>query len=461
MAPPPRRSGSLKWLGIAAAAVAGLLVTVTAFVAAVTVPRWLDSADPAAPPSDSPGLAAGDDGVVEWWNTGTEGPLERVWGELSVDFEAQHEGASVSVTSTPNPDYAARIAAAIAAGGPPDLFESSGGDPLRTQVQAGQVRDLTDDLAGVIEQLSPSSLAPFTVDGRVYGIPVAVGMTGIWYNKALFVDAGMDPVNPPATWSEFLDTVDALNAAGITPIALAGAETWTGGFWYGNLAMRTAGVDALAEAAEQRSFDHPDLLRAAELLAELAAREPFQDGYESAGYAAPGGQAALVGDGEAAMELMGEWAPAVQESGSSSGGLGDELGWFPFPEVEDGNGAPGAGYGGGTGFVVSADASATTLEFLEFLLSDGSYQQVLTAQPDWVSVRAGAVTPADDPSDGRLLAAVQDAPEFQVYLDLHLPAPAGIELLDSVGQLLAGTLDPATMIAQANDALQRAPEVGG
>lgn len=44
-----------------------------------------------------------------------------------------------------------------------------------------------------------------TVDGKVYGIPQATKMTeGLIYRTDLVEAAGLDPVNPPKTWSEFL-----------------------------------------------------------------------------------------------------------------------------------------------------------------------------------------------------------------------------------------------------------------
>ena len=51
-------------------------------------------------------------------------------------------------------------------------------------------------------------------------------------------------------------------------------------------------------------------------------------------------EAAAVGNGKAAMELMGQWAPSVQmDQSADKKGLGEDLGWFPFPTVAGGAGA--------------------------------------------------------------------------------------------------------------------------
>jgi len=41
------------------------------------------------------------------------------------------------------------------------------------------------------------------------------------------------------------------------------------------------------------------------------------------------------------MELMGQWAPGNEKDNSADKkGIGDNLGWFPFPMVEGGAGNP-------------------------------------------------------------------------------------------------------------------------
>ena len=70
------------------------------------------------------------------------------------------------------------------------------------------------------------------------------------------------------------------------------------------------------------------------------------------------------------MELMGQWAPGVQVADSTSKkGLGDDLGWFPFPAVTGGAGAPTDGVGGGNGIAVGKNAPPEAVDFLKFFSS--------------------------------------------------------------------------------------------
>jgi raffinose/stachyose/melibiose transport system substrate-binding protein len=441
-----------------AGVVAGVLLlcggVVTAGVIVVERSGAFDEAsdDLAAPGGDGAGT-----GPVDWLSLQRNTPaLDTLWRELADEFVAA--GGQIELTSVPGDAYPAMLSSRLHAGDPPDLYYSTGGNRLRRQVETGLVRDLTDDLAEVIASMPPGILAPYTVDGRVYGLPYHTGTLGIWYNRALFADAGLDPDSPPETWSDFLAALAALKDAGTTPVAIAGIDDWTVAFWYGCLATRVAGVDAFVQAGQERSLsENPDFLRAAELLAELIGSEPFQPGHESASYAGPGGQADLVATGQAAMELMGSWAPGLYEV-TAPGGLGDDLGWFRFPAVEGGGGTIADLHGGGDGFAVGIDAPDATIDFLRFLFSDGSYQRILEADQGLISVRNDAAAPAGDPNLGQQLEAIQNAPAMQLYLDADLPPEASSELFDSMGQLLAGTATPEEALARISDSWLVAPD---
>ena len=43
----------------------------------------------------------------------------------------------------------------------------------------------------------------------------------------LWESVGLDPYNPPTTWSEYLDALQTFKDAGITPVEASMAEAWT------------------------------------------------------------------------------------------------------------------------------------------------------------------------------------------------------------------------------------------
>ncbi|WP_416904668.1 extracellular solute-binding protein [Micromonospora echinospora] len=382
--------------------------------------------------------------AINWWHIQNTDPMLPVWAAMAKEYQSAHDGVTVEIQPLENEAFKAKLTTATQAGSPPDLFQSWGGGVLKQQVDAGLVRDLTDDVRPWIDTLLPAAVQPFTVDGKIYGVPFDVGMVGFWYNKDLFASAGVTAA--PTTWAGLLDAVRKLKAAGTVPIALAGKEKWPGHYYWAYLAMRIGGLGALQQAAKDGNFDTPDFVAAGERLKELVDLQPFQKGFLGADYSSPDGQAATMGNGGAAMELMGQWAPSVQASSSTSKkGIGDKLGFFPFPAVEGGRGSAAEAFGGGNGFAVGKDAPASTVDFLRTLLTADNQRKAAAtgAVLPTVTAAADAISDANNRVVAQTLAA---ATGFQLYLDQAYPPAVGQQVNDSVAELVAGNRTPAQIV---------------
>ncbi|MEV6810675.1 extracellular solute-binding protein [Micromonospora sp. NPDC051296] len=382
--------------------------------------------------------------TINWWHIQNTEPMLPVWAEMAKEYETAHNNVKVEIQPLENEAFKAKLTTATQAGSPPDLFQSWGGGVLQQQVDAGLVKDITKDVEPWVGELLPAALQPYTLDGKIYGIPFDVGMIGFWYNKDHFDKAGI--TSPPTTWAALLDAVGKLKAAGTVPVALAGKDKWPGHYYWAYLAMRIGGLEALKQAAEQKNFDTPDFVAAGERFKELIDLQPFQRGFLGAEYGSPDGQAATMGNGGAAMELMGQWAPAVQASSSTSKkGLGDRLGFFTFPTVDGGKGAGTDAFGGGNGFAVGRNAPASTVDFLRTLLEVGNQRK---------SAETGAVLPTNkaaadgikDPNNQVVAASLASATGFQLYLDQAYPPAVGQQINDSVAELVAGTKRPDQIV---------------
>jgi raffinose/stachyose/melibiose transport system substrate-binding protein len=394
--------------------------------------------------------ACGDDdagsssGTIDWWHISNTDPMLSVWAQLAKDYEAAHSGVKIKITPLENEAFKAKLTTVTQAGKPPSLFHSWGGGVLNQQVQAGLVKEITGDV-GWISQINSNATKLYQVNGKQYGIPFDVGMVGFWYNKELFAKANI--AAPPTTWAEFLEVVRKLKAAKVVPIALAGAEKWPGHFYWSYLAIRQAGVAGMADAAKDGSFDRPDFVTAGAKLKELVDLQPFQNGFQGAKYSATDGQAAIMGNGQAAMELMGQWAPSTQASYSSTKqGVGDKLGFFPFPALDGGKGAITEVFGGGNGFAIGKDATPETLDFVKFLLTADS-QRKATGAGGVLPVTAGAEDAIKDPNLKKVQETVAKATAFQLYLDQAYPPAVGAQVNDSVAELIAGTAKPEQVAA--------------
>jgi raffinose/stachyose/melibiose transport system substrate-binding protein len=340
---------------------------------------------------------------------------------------------------------------------PPHLIQTWGGAVLWDYGADGLLRDIAPELEandnGWKDLFAASALELYGQNGAYYGVPFNLSVIGIFYNRALFAQAGLDPDNPPATWTEFLDAVQTLKDAGITPISLGGRDIWTSQFWWTYLALRMGGRDAFMRAyTREGSFADEPFVQAGEYLQELIALEPFPQDFMTLGY---NDQETLMGNGEAAMNLMGTWSIAAQAANSASGeGIGDDLGWFPFPAVEDGAGHPDDVYGGGDGFAVLVDAPDETVDFLKFIASVEN--QRAAAEVGITPVVLGTEDVyADNPPMLSMFEARNNAPYFQLYYDQFLPTSVGGAVFSAVNNLFTGVGTPEDAAQDIESAASR------
>lgn len=106
----------------------------------------------------------------------------------------------------------------LQAGQGPDIIEVGG--ETRLLANAGYLMDLTGENA--TSRYAQAGLSPYTVDGKVYAHPLQSWYEGIFYNKALFREAG---VEVPKTWDAFIQLHKDLTDKGIKP-QIMGAQSW-------------------------------------------------------------------------------------------------------------------------------------------------------------------------------------------------------------------------------------------
>jgi raffinose/stachyose/melibiose transport system substrate-binding protein len=381
---------------------------------------------------------AGEPVTIEWWHIQNNDPGLSDWQAMADAFTAEHPNVTINITVRENEAFKAALQTALQAGDVPDLFQSWGGGGLREQVDAGLVRDITDEASSFIGDLSAGAASLYQVDGKQYGIPYNIGMVGFWYNKGLFADAGIEA--PPTTWDELLADVQALKDAGITPIAVGAGDKWPAHFWYSYLMVRLGGADAMQEIAATNDFSVPSVIQAGEMVQQLVEMEPFQPGFLAAQWDAPDGESGTMALEQAAMDLMGQWAPgAFRTQAGVDTTAGEELpwdiGWFPFPAVEGGNGVGTDAFGGGDGFAVGKDAPPEAVEFLAFITN--AENQRTWARNTGLPVNSEAVDAVEDPNMQMVLEGVNNSTFMQLYLDQFFTPEVGGAVNDQTQLLFA------------------------
>jgi raffinose/stachyose/melibiose transport system substrate-binding protein len=385
--------------------------------------------------------------VIKWWHISTREQGQAYWQGLADAYTEMHPNVTFEITVLENAAFKDRLVTVMQAGDPPDIFQSWGGAVLWTYASNGLVRNIAPELTANDNEWKDSfsaqaALELFGQNGEYYGVPRTWGLVGLFYNKQLFEQAGITEL--PTTWTEFLATVQTLKDAGITPISLGEGEKWPGHFWWVYLATRIGGEQAFLDAYNRTgSFADAPFVEAGERLKELVDMEPFPEGFLGLSHPESEG---IFGNGQAAMMLMGQWAPGAQAQYSESGeGIGQEnIGLFPFPMVEGGAGDPNDAFGGGDGWAFGANAPDEAVDFIKWTLSPEN--QLAGADVNVESivpvVKGTESAFAEDPVMQSIVAQRDAAPYFQLYYDQFLPPAVGGAVNDAVETIFAGTASP-------------------
>jgi len=385
--------------------------------------------------------------TINWWHISTKDPGLSLWQKFATEYMAAHPNVTINITVLENEAFKTKLTTVMQSGTPPDIFQSWGGGDMNSQIAAGLLKDITPDLdangGAWRSTFGAGPLSVYALNGKNYGVPWDMGMVGWWYNKDLFAKAKI--ANPPTTWTELLADVKTLKAAGITPISLGEGDKWPGMHIWSYLATRIGGQAAFNAAyARTGSFTDPAFVQAGDKLKELIALQPFQPGYLGATHDQ---MQATFGNGKAAMELSGQWAPSVESANAADKKGVANLGFFNFPLVEGGVGVATDVVGGGDGFAIGKDASPEAIDFVKYLTSADAQKQMAAAGMG-IPVVKGGEAGLTDPNMVTVQQDFSTATAFQLYYDQYLPPAMGSVLNDSIQGLYAGT-STSQQVAQA------------
>ena len=430
--------------------VIAVLVGACAGGGASSAPSTAPSVGPASQaPSTAPSTAANVE--INWWHIQNNDPGKSLWQALADEYMAAHPNVKVNLTVLENDAFKTKLTTEEAGGKTPDLFQSWGGGGMAQEVKAGLLKDITADVASWKDTINPGALGMYQVDGKQYGIPFDLGMVGFWYNKEQFTKAGITA--PPATWDDLLADVQKLKDAGLTPIAVGEGEKWPGMFYWAYLAIRAGGKDAMDKAIASGDWSGPSFVEAGNQLKRLIDLKPFQAGFLAAKWDGAGGAAASMATAKGAMQLQGQWLPGtVAANSADKKGMGDNLGWFPFPALASGAGAATDGFGGGNGFAVGKDAPPETIDFLHYLVSTDAANRWGALNSGILPTTVGTESSVTDPQLKDVLAGRAKAQFVQLYLDQATTPALGGSINDAIQTLFAGAATPEQVAKAITDA---------
>ena len=266
----------------------------------------------------------------------------QLWHYYSAGSELAGINALIDYANKQNPDapIAGRIIpgnviemrrqleTAFLGGKPPALYQSSMAYELKTFVDGGRLHSLADVWNTIHgDDIFPKGVQRVVkVGGVPYGIPYDFSLINdVFYNKALFAKLGL---TAPTDWDGFVAVCDALQKAGVQPLADAGGPFWSLYNFYAPL-VSAVGVEGYYKIADgELGFDTPEFRKALDLY-----RTNMVKNYAKNWSGKTWTQAADdVVNGNAGMLMMGIWASAYFKQAGFEPGKQFDV--FPAPGTD-------------------------------------------------------------------------------------------------------------------------------
>jgi multiple sugar transport system substrate-binding protein len=277
------------------------------------------------------------------------------------EFEKQNPGIRVTVEPVAYGVIYPKLAAAIQAGSPPNVFNCI--EAMVAFLQAKGATEPVDDLIKAVgrDQFTKKYLEWVSTGGKTWALPDWALHQEVWYRKDLFAQKKLAI---PKSWQDLLEVAKALNNPkdGMYGMGVPLGREFVGQQTYGEVLYST-GAFVYEPATRKYAFDKnkEKAVRALKFLVELykAASPPASVDWSWAEY-----RTAFVKE-KVAMTF--EWGAVVGQAASENPSLLDKMSAFPFPGPDASEYPPKGNFGGAYFFTV-AKADAAKLEASKKLL---------------------------------------------------------------------------------------------
>lgn len=196
--PRSSRNRSLPFLGVAIAASAALALT-------------------GCTPS-SQGGSAGDGDTITVWHYFSDKNQVKVMTDYKELFEKNNDGVTVENVFVPYDQMNSKLISAVGSKTGPDVVVFNGAE-TSTLALGGALAPITDQWDGFAEKDQFPESVVHSLDDEVYAAQGYVNLLGLWYNKDILDEAGIEP---PTTMDELNAALDTVTAAGKGGITLSG-----------------------------------------------------------------------------------------------------------------------------------------------------------------------------------------------------------------------------------------------
>lgn len=385
--------------------------------------------------------------TVNFWDNYTDATQSKAMDAIIANFEKQNANIKIKRSSMKADDQRKLIKPALLSKEGPDLFAYDAGPGyLGVLAKANLLMDLTakSESLGWNKRFPAWIQERNTFDKKIYGVGTQVEMLGVYYNKKIFKDLG---VNVPKTYDEFLAICKAAKAKGIVGISLDDKDQWPAlhleSIFYTAVAGKTA-IDAVLNG--QKSFDQPIFAESLDTFKKL-----ITDGYTTKSPLAisydDGNKEFFTG--KAAMRMTGTWMVSGMVEN-----LKEDVGFFPLPSVKPDQPLMAPGGIGGT-FAVSSSTKHPdeTVKFLDYMFSTDTAKT-------WYEASIIPPIPIDfntlnTNSLFKEVVSLSASPAGQSYsIDVLMPQKVNDVTMNDLQELIAGKKTGADLVKNKQKAFE-------
>ncbi|MFC8590197.1 extracellular solute-binding protein [Streptomyces atroolivaceus] len=328
-------------------------ITATALVATLALAATACGSDDESGGSKSSGELSG---TVTWWDTSNVGSEDKVFKKIAEGFEKKHPKVDVKYVNVPFGEAQNKFKNAAQAGsGAPDVIRSEvAWTPEFADLGYLAPLDGTTALKDQDDFLKQAA-ASTQYKGKTYAVPQVIDSMGIFYNKKMFVDAG---VEPPAKIADLKTVAKKIkDKTGKSGLYLRGDDSYYFlSFLYGE------GGDLVDADAKTVTVDNAEGVKAFGVVKDLvdsgAAKTDATDGWEN--------MMQSFKNGDVAMMINGPWAVADTLTGKEFTDKAN-LGISTVPAGSAAQGAPQGGHNLGV-YAGSKNIDAS-YAFVEYMTS--------------------------------------------------------------------------------------------